>query len=339
MFRTEIFKRLYGSGLGLVITVLVGTFGYWILLDKKFGLFDCFFMTFITITTIGFDEVIPLQEYAGARMFTVIVAMAGIGFITYFVSTFAAAIIEGYIRQNYQKSKMEKLISQLSKHYIICGLNPYTKKVIEEMDEAGRDHIIVDPDGEKLEDIRKSLKKECFMEGDPTEDETLQKAGIGTSSGVFAATEDDNTNLVISLSAKRLNPGIRVIAFCFDRKNLEKIKLAGADKVVSPTNIGGMRMASEMIRPDVTTFLDFLLKEDSKSFRIEELIVSEQYHGKNMKEIDVSKLKSTIIMAVKQNNDWIFKPGEDFTIYKGDILIVMTTDEERKILESDLAGQ
>lgn len=326
------------SGLGLFITVLTGTFGYWFIFEKQYGLFDCFFMTFITITTIGFGEVLPLQDYTGARMFTVVIAMAGIGFITYFVSTFAAIIIEGYIRQNYQKSKMDKLISQINHHYIVCGINPYTEKVIEELAETNREYVIIDPDAENLQQIHSLYKNECHIQGDPTEDEILKKAHIANSIGVFAATEDDNINLVISLSARRLNPNVKIVAFCFNQKNVEKMELAGASKVVSPTNIGGMRMASEMIRPTVTNFLDFMLREDSKTYRIEEVIISEEYHGKNMKEIDVSNLNSTIIMAIKNGDKWTFKPGDDCVICRGDVLIVMTTPEERLILEKDLAG-
>jgi voltage-gated potassium channel len=337
MIRADIFKKLYLSGLGLLITVLTGTFGYWFIFEKQYSIFDCFFMTFITITTIGFGEVLPLQDYTGARMFTVLIAMAGIGFITYFVSTFAAIIIEGYIRQNYQKSKMDKTINQLEGHYIVCGINPYTGKVIEELSQTNRKYIIIDPDSEKLQKIHALYKSEFHIEGDPTEDENLKKAHIDRSIGVFAATEEDNINLVISLSVRRLNPKVRVIAFCFDPKNAEKMELAGADKVVSPTNIGGMRMASEMIRPTVTNFLDFMLREDSKTYRIEEVIISEEYHGKNMKEIDVSNLKSTIIMAVKNKDKWIFKPGDDCVICEGDVLIVMTTPEERIKLEKDLS--
>lgn len=337
MIRADIFKKLYLSGLGLLITVLTGTFGYWFIFEKQFDLFDCFFMTFITITTIGFGEVLPLQDYTGARMFTVLIAMAGIGFITYFVSTFAAIIIEGYIRQNYQKSKMDKTINRLKDHYIVCGINPYTGKVIEELSQTNRKYIIIDPDSEKLQKIHAQYKNEFHIEGDPTEDENLKKAHIETSVGVFAATEEDNINLIISLSVRRLNPKVRVIAFCFDPKNADKMVLAGADKVVSPTNIGGMRMASEMIRPTVTNFLDFMLREDSKTYRIEEVIISEEYHGKNMKEIDVSNLESTIIMAVKNKDKWIFKPGDDFLICEGDVLIVMTTPEERIKLEKDLS--
>ena len=338
MIRADIFKKLYLSGLGLLITVLTGTIGYWFIFEKQHSIFDCFFMTFITITTIGFGEVLPLQDYTGARMFTVLIAMAGIGFITYFVSTFAAIIIEGYIRQNYQKSKMDKVISQLKNHYIVCGINPYTSKVIEELSQTNREYVVIDPDIENLDRIHTLYKNGSRIQGDPTEDEILKKAHIDSSVGVFAATEDDNINLVISLSARRLNPKVRVIAFCFNQKNVEKMQLAGADKVVSPTNIGGMRMASEMIRPTVTNFLDFMLREDSKTYRIEEIIISEEYHGKNIKEIDVSDLKSTIIMAIKNGDKWTFKPGDDCVICEDDVLIVMTTPEERVKLEKDLSA-
>jgi voltage-gated potassium channel len=338
MLSSQIYKKLYISGIGLLSTILIGTFGYWFITGKQYEIFDCFFMTFITITTIGFGEIIPLQNYAGARLFTVFIALAGIGFITYFLSTLAAIVIEGYYKKTYLVKKMTKDISKLENHYILCGLNPYTDKIIDELIETDKGHVVIDPDEEKLNILHNNHKKESYVEGDPTEDEILRKAGIERAKGLFAATDDDNVNLVISLSAKRLNPKLRVVAFCFNLKNAEKMELAGADRVVSPTNIGGIRMASEMLRPTVTNFLDFMLREDNKSSKIEEIMVSAEYHGKTMKEIDISGLRSTMVMAIKNKDGWIFKPGEDFYVYEGDVLIVMTTSEERKELENKLSG-
>lgn len=332
----NIFKRLYSSGAGLVITILVGTLGYWVILEQNYTLFDCFFMTFITVTTIGFGEVIPLDQYYGARLFTVVIALSGIGFITYFVSTLAGTIIEGYFKENYQKSKRNKMIGKLDNHYILCGVNPYTNKIIEELAVTSRDHVIIDTDVEKIAKVIERFKDEYYIEGDATEDDILKTAGIEKARGVFAATEDDNVNLVISLSAKRLNPSARVVAFCFNHKNAEKLMLAGADKVVSPTNIGGMRLASEMIRPTVTNFLDFMLREDSKTFRIEEIPISDNHHGKKIIEIDVSGLNSTLIMAIRSGDSWKFKPDNEYCVSEGDILVVMTTPEERHKLENML---
>src|SRR5690606_7833940 len=204
-----------------------------------------------------------------------------------------------YFTKNYLKSKMTKEINQLENHYILCGLNSYTDKIMEELMDTQKQNVIIDTDEEKLDKMHESFKKENYIEGDPTEDTILKKAGIERAKGLFAATDDDNVNLVISLSAKRLNPNIRVVAFCFNLKNAEKMELAGADKVVSPTNIGGIRMASEMLRPTVTNFLDFMLKEDNKSSRIEEIMVSEKYNGKTKKEIYVTRIKSKMIMAIK----------------------------------------
>lgn len=332
----NIFKRLYSSGAGLVITILVGTLGYWIILEQNYTLFDCFFMTFITVTTIGFGEVIPLDQYYGARLFTMVIALSGIGFITYFVSTLAGTIIEGYFKENYQKSKRNKMIGKLDNHYILCGVNPYTNKIIEELALTGREHVIIDTDVENIAKIVERFKNEYYIEGDATEDDILKTAGIEKANGVFAATQDDNVNLVISLSAKRLNPSARVVAFCFNHKNAEKLMLAGADKVVSPTNIGGMRLASEMIRPTVTNFLDNMLREDSKTFRIEEIKIPEKHKGKELGDLNLQGFKCTLLMAIRTGQNWMFKPENDYVLNTGDILVVMTTPEERNELENIL---
>ncbi len=172
-----------------------------------------------------------------------------------------------------------------------------------------------------------------FIEGDATDDNTLLKAAITKAKGLFAVTGDDNQNLVICVTAKQLNPNIRVVAECNEMRNGEKMKKAGADSVVSPNLIGGLRMASEMIRPTVVSFLDIMLRDKEKNLRIEEVSVPPSFAEKPISALDIKKYPSLLLLAVKTKDDLIYNPSDDYIIRYDNTLIFMTTPEERRRFE------
>jgi voltage-gated potassium channel len=198
--------------------------------------------------------------------------------------------------------------------------------------------VIVDISKAEIQNLLETFPEEIFIEGDATDSDVLSEAGIADAKGLFAVTGDDNQNLVISLTAKQLNPLIRVVASCKDLKNVEKIKKAGADAVVSPTFIGGLRMASEMVRSTVVSFLDTMLRDKEMNLRIEEIAVPATFAGKDVSELDLGKYRHVLLLAVKTEGDWIYNPREDYTIQLGDTLIFMTTPEERTELEKVFQG-
>ncbi|MEZ4688981.1 MAG: NAD-binding protein [Ignavibacteria bacterium] len=148
-----------------------------------------------------------------------------------------------------------------------------------------------------------------YIEGDASEDEVLIKAGIERAEGIFASTSDDNLNLVICLSARRLNPDIKIVSLCVNHRNLSKIKLAGANKIVSTNYISGLRMASEMLRPSSTHVLDIVSGEKHKNIKIEEIIVTDKEDGKSIANLKDSKFKDSLIIAIKSEDELNFKPN------------------------------
>jgi voltage-gated potassium channel len=160
------------------------------------------------------------------------------------------------------------------------------------------------------------------------------KAGIEKARGLFAVTGDDNQNLVVSLTAKQLNPNLRVVARCNEIKNSQKMKKAGADAIVSPTSIGGLRMASEMVRPAVVSFLDTMLRDREKNLRIEELPVPRSFTGKSLSALNLKRHPHVMLLAVKTGEDWVYRPSENYVIAPESTLVFVTTPEERE----ELAG-
>ncbi|MEO6695291.1 MAG: NAD-binding protein [Ignavibacteria bacterium] len=326
-------KRLLITGIATIAVLVIGTFGYWYLTDQTQDPFDCFYMTVITITTIGYSEIIDLENHKGARLFTIFLAFSGIGLLTYFVSTVSALIIEGHLKESYKKRRMDKEIGKLEGHYIICGVSNHSFHLIEELNNTERKNVFVEVDNSVIHQVIKKFPSQYYIEGDATNDDVLIKAGIIKAKGLFAATNQDNLNLVISLSARRLNPEIKIVSLCVNHANMDKIKLAGADIVVSANYIGGLRMVSEMVRPAVTSFLDEMLKDKDKNLRIEQIDLNNNLKGKMISDLNVNSLKHTLLIALKTNNTLIFKPEDNTEIKAGDSLIVMTSPEDREMLE------
>ncbi len=321
-------------GILLAGIIIIGTFGYWLIGGGRYPLFDCLYMTVITITTIGYGEVIDISGNIGARVFTMFIMVAGIGVLAYLLTNVTALIVEGELTKSFRRRRMEKLAGKATDHYIICGMGWAGHHIINELRQTNRPHVIIDIDMNRVEKSLGKMPEGVFIEGDATDNDTLIKAGIERASGLFAVTGDDNQNLVISLTAKQLNPAVRVVAQCNETKNIEKMKKAGADSVVSPGYISGMRMASEMIRPTVVNFLDNMMRGKDESLRVEEVPVPPSLAGQALSALNLKEYPRTLLLAVKKGEDWVYNPSrQDYIIEPENMLIIMTTPEERRILE------
>jgi len=331
-----ILKRFAAPMTTLLIILIIGTGGYWYIDGGRHNLLDCFYMTVITILTIGFTEVITL-DHAG-KIFTIILAFTGIGTATYIISTFTAMVVEGQLKETFKLRKMEKQVKQLKGHYIVCGAGRVGSAIIKELYETKRDFVVVDNRADMNNEISQKYPGILFINGDADQEEVLEKAGIKNSVGIFASTGDDNQNLVISLTAKFINPGIRVVARCLEQINQAKMKKAGADSVITENYIAGMRMASEMIRPTVVNFLDKMLGDKDKNLRVEEVHLGDKHHGKRIVELELENFPNTLILAIASGNDWIYSPKGDHKLDSGCRIVVITTPEERVKLSSHLQG-
>ena len=152
--------------------------------------------------------------------------------------------------------------------------------------------------------------------------------------GLFAATGDDNQNLVISLTAKQINPEIKVVARCSDTRNTAKMRKAGANSIISPDQIGGLRMASEMVRPTVVSFLDVMLRDTEKNLRVEEVSAPDSFNGKSIKSLGLKDHPGILLMAIRRGTDWIYNPPADYSVRLEDILVFMSTSDSRRELEN-----
>lgn len=331
MFKGTAYRRLIIAGLLFILILLVGTIGYKII-KPEISLFDGFYMTVITVSTIGFSEIIDFHNNIPGRVFTVFIAFVGIGLLTYLFTNVAALVIEGEINQRLKKRRMEKLANKLKNHYIICGVGSVGENIADELYKTHRDFIFADIDGDRIGELWKKYKNVPGLTGDCTQDDFLNALGVKQAKGIFIATGSDNINIVVCVTAKDMNPAIRVIAECKESKHIKKLERVGADKVISSSFIGGLRMASEMVRPTVTTFLDVMMRDQELNLRVEEVNISEKFSSKNLNELSLQDFDNTLLLAIKEGQNWVFNPKPNHLLKKKSVLVFMTTGIEHEKL-------
>jgi voltage-gated potassium channel len=208
------------------------------------------------------------------------------------------------------------------------------RNVAHELIQTNRHFVAIDPDEMRLQESQEKYPGLLYLAGDASDDDLLIDAYIAEARGVFAVTGDDSRNLMITLTAKQLNPNVRVVARCNEVRNVEKLKKAGADTVVSPDFTGGMRIASAMIRPQVVTFLDEMLRSEHK-LRVEEILVPEEFAPATLGSLSL-RSQDYVLLAVRTGADWTFNPEEDFLLKPGYHLIAMASPHGRQEIEAAL---
>lgn len=231
---------------------------------------------------------------------------------------------------------MLQTISKMSGHYVVCGVGRVGSNVAHELAMTGHASVIIDSSLAHLESYLERHPAQPYLHADATDNDVLLAAGIGRARGVFAVASDDSINLVISLSAKQLNPELRVVARCHDLKNVTKTRRAGADEIVSPDFTGGLRIVSAMLRPQVVTFLDEMLRTDN-NLRMEEFTIPSGFDGKVLEVLNLAS-RNYVVLAIRHDRKWVFNPEAKYRLHEGDVLMVMTTPEGRDRLERLMQG-
>jgi len=335
-------RKIYFSLLLFAAVYLVGVIGFKIFGGPKVSLLDCFYMTAITISTIGYGEVVDLSGHPAGRIFNILFIILSLGTIAFAVSSITAFIVEGELKNILGRRRMEKEISRLRDHYIVCGSDETAQTVIRELSLTKREFVVVEPSKERIDKLA-GLGDFLYILGDPDEDAVLLKAGLERAKGILLSLATDEANLFVTLTARSLNPKVRIIAKGIDLKSHDKMKKAGADSVVSPSFIGGMRMVSDMVRPAVVTFLDMMLYGKERVLRVEEIEVGKGsvLAGKTIQESEIGEKTKALLVAMRKagTKDYEFNPTPDRVLQENDVLIFIGSPETLKALEKIAAGE
>jgi voltage-gated potassium channel len=319
-------KRRFYSLIIIILSVAIfGSIGYYLLFSGSQKYIDCLYMTLISLTSVGYGEIIPITGNVPAQVFTMLLITVGLGVILYGISALAALFIEGEVSGLLRKEKMEKTIKKLKGHFIVCGGGETGFPVLMELDKNGEAIVLIEQDENKIE-ICKSIANLLYIKGDATEDDNLIAAGIERARGLLVVLPSDKDALYATMTARMLNQKLRIITRVANPMLEPKFVKAGANRVVSPNFIGALRMASEMIRPVAVGFLDQMLRSNEGDLRIHEIIITEKCDARG-KTIAQSGLKDSfglLVLGIRcQDGKLQFNPPPSQQLTPGMVLVVM----------------
>ncbi len=307
------------------MVIMAGSTGYYIIFGGEPKFLDCLYMTVVSLTTVGYAEVIPVTGNATAQIFTMVLITFGMGVILYGISSLTALFLEGELSGILRKKRMAKQIDKLSDHYIVCGGGETGSGVIAELCKNNETAVLIEEDPERIERC-KDICALLFIHGDATDDENLIAAGIKQAAGIVITLPFDKDTLYVTMTARMLNHNIRIISRMTNPHLKPKLIKAGANAVVCPNAIGALRMASEMIRPTAVDFLDRMLRSSRGSLRIHELTVSEnsKFKQKEIRECGLKERYGLLVLGAKSADSEIeFNPPDSQVLTAGTTLIVM----------------
>lgn len=313
----------------IIGVIILGTFGY--VLVEGWGLFDSFYMTIITLTTVGYEEVHTLTTRG--RFFSIVLMLTGVGTMFYTFGVVARVLLEGELRNILGRKRLNKKIEGLKNHYIICGYGRMGRIICEELTRHRAPFLIIEGTPEIVATMDKEL---LVLQGDATQDAILKDAGIDRARGLISVLSSDADNLYVVLSARGLNPKLRIVARASQEGSSQKLLRAGADNVVSPYYIGGLRIAHTLLKPAVVDFIEFATRSENLELQMEEFRVDQNSRiiDLSLHESGIRKDLGVIIVAIKrENGEMEFNPTSTSIIRKGDTLIAMGQVQQLHAME------
>jgi len=318
--RLHLFKSIFLPLLLLGVLIFTGTIGY--MLIEKFSFLEALYMTIITISSVGFNEVRPLDN--SGRIFTIFLILINLGLFTYFISLLTHFYSDTELIKKYKAIKMENKIRQLNNHVIICGFGRNGKECALVLFGNKIPFVVVEDKNDPESDL--PFEVNHFLKDNATKDEVLLKAGIKTARALITTLPVDADNLFVVLTAKQLNPGLTIISRASQDSSVNKLKIAGARNVIMPDKIGGARMATLVMLPDVAELLSIMGTRNNEAFKVAELSAIKNI---TLMELDLWRKTNCTVLGVKdKDNKYTLNPPSSYLLGIGDTLIVMGSEDQ-----------
>ena len=315
--------------LGVAILAVIG---YMLIGGPSVTFLDAVYMAVITLTGVGYEEIVKTTNHPSLRVFNIFVVLLGVGFAVYAFSELTAFLVEGELRHLFRRRKMKRQISELNEHFIVCGIGETGRHVVQELQKTRTPHVVVDLSEHAVDRLRESpgaSAEMLYVIGDATDERVLVEAGLDRAKGLISTLPSDKDNLVIAVVARQKNPDLRIVSRCTDLQYSERLLKVGADSTVSPNQIGGLRLASEVLRPNVVSFLDLMLQEKSRTLRIEEIGLgpASGWIGRMIADLDLGTRYNLLLLAMKSTSDLssplMFNPSGSITLSQDAVLILL----------------
>jgi len=331
-------RKLIWSSTAFVVVFFIGAIGFKLIFGDEITFFDAVYQTSNLVTTVGASSGVPIEENMIAQAWAIIISFSGLGIVLYIVTSVTAFFVDGDLEQMLRLRKMSKELLKLSGHYVICGCGETGLHAAIELIRTRRNLVVIDKDHEKIDKLKAETGKEIpYIIGDATTDLVLEQSHVKQAAGVVTALPTDKDNLFVTITARQLNPHVRIVAKGIDDNAKNKLFRAGANSVVSPSLIGGMRLISEMVRPSVVNFLDYMLRENEPLVRIEEVTIPDgsPVQSCSVAEAEVQKKTGLLILAIREagSDKYNHKPHPFKTkLSVGDTLVVLgSVDDMEKL--------
>ena len=319
----------------LTATAVAGAVGFMLVEGWSFG--ESLYMAVITVSTVGYGEVQPLSS--AGRVLAVAVILVAVGALGFSATSIGVYLAEGHFLHDLRRKRMERALRRLHDHFIICGGGLFGREVAAEFARSQASYAVVDLDPDRCD--LAGTPGLPFVTGDAGDDQALREAGVERAKGLVAALPEDDANLYVVLTARQLNPGLTIITQAVEQRSIDKLRLAGADRVVSPYLIAGRAMASALLRPSVVNFLDEALYRETTPLQIEQLQVPvhSPLAGKSVDGAGVGTATGATVVAIHRADGSLVSAAEALaaTVHGGDILVAVGTDEQLVAL-TDLIG-
>jgi voltage-gated potassium channel len=308
----------------LALVMLFGGVAFWMLGGGRWSLESSIYMSVITVSTVGFAELPGFEEVPGAHELTTAVIVLGIGAVAYFQSTMTALLVEGAIGQAWRRQRMRRQIDTLSQHIVVAGIGSTGRHVAEELRAMSTEFVAIDRNRDHLERVAAELGGDLlYIHGDATDDDVLREAGVHRASGIVTTLNDDKANLFVTLSARSMNPTARIVARVIEPDTAAKMSRAGANVTVSPNMIGGRRMATELLRPEVAAFFDEATR-DQQNTRLDEIpiVAGSRFANRSLGDLPPRTETNVVVLALKDQDKFRYNPVPSSSLKPGSVLVV-----------------
>jgi voltage-gated potassium channel len=332
--RLGLYWHLIAGCAGIVLVFVAGIAGY--MLIEGWNLLDSYYMVVITLATVGYQEVQPLSD--AGRLFTSFLILGGVGIFLYIIGAFTQILVEGRLQILWGKRRMQKLIDSLKDHFIVCGYGRIGSVVVDQLRREGHPLVVIEKEPEIVE--RLAEEGTLHVSGDATSDEVLTAAGLLRARSLITALSQEAANVYVTLTARQLNPRLMIIARGDAGSHIARLERAGADRVVLPHLIGGIRMAQSVLRPSVTNVLELAMR-GTIDWHMEEMTLEpgSELSGKKLAESGIRQRFNVIIISIQNAaGESVFNPGPDTILAAGDTLITVGQPESLKLLRAICAN-